>query len=117
MNASDQSDLLDATTIENLATNLGREVTLQAVGVFENDLRQSLQNLAESVQAVDFEGVSRWCHRMKGLALQFGAKELGRICADLELTPQKVSYQTVQELGSLTNLSLKTVRDHCDTVS
>lgn len=78
--------VLDQARIDALASALDRESLAAMLEKFADGLRENGETLPADLDRGDLEAAARGAHTLKGLALNFGATQLGRASGSLEAT-------------------------------
>ena len=90
---------IDEPALTELVEALGSNGFIAALNHFERDARSTLEQLKELTEAGDHAGLRKAAHRLKGLFLQFGAPEAGRLAAEAETSADEFLAGSIRSLA------------------
>ncbi len=101
---------VDVAVLAGLAEDLGPEFLEQAVARFETDVRATLLQLASLAAQSDGEEIGRAAHRLKGLFMQFGARDAAEFATQVERMPAAQRAEAAPRLSSAGGAAIQVVR-------
>jgi histidine phosphotransfer protein HptB len=97
MNNALSTEVCDRAILEELREE-GNVLLIELVGLFQEELNQSLPELARALAAADYSAVARIAHTLKGSAATFGAEHLQQLAAEINQAASGAALDRVSEL-------------------
>jgi len=91
------ASMVDHPFVLKLQENFQVEILNELLGEFQRMLQEHLGELAEDLQARDFEQIQAKGHKIKGASLALGAKHIVTICRRLEEASHEEDHEKIQE--------------------
>jgi signal transduction histidine kinase/FixJ family two-component response regulator/HPt (histidine-containing phosphotransfer) domain-containing protein len=92
------NEICDEALLKGLEEALGAEVMAAAIATFQDNISDYIVKLDAALAAGDLPAARKIGHAIKGTSLQFGALEVGRLGADVEL--KTASFEEVRRAAA-----------------
>ena len=92
---------IDAAVLEELESVVGREVVIDLLASFDSDAENLIAQARAAFAAGDVQALTRATHTLKSTSETFGARQLGRLCGDVEALGRGGQLSTREQIAAI----------------